>query len=158
MKNSIIVLALLFSIHSIEAQTNELNQVELIKQFVGKWECDAGRKTTYYCDNKPFGNGLDCAIQVVADGEIIDSVKQLIGYNSKSDRYEYIQIEKMSSLNEFNSLKFLTEHTGVILPLETSDSNVKMKFNFEIPDRVKFIANLEHDIVVEMVYNRIKNQ
>ena len=74
----IMILILIFP-KETEAQTlqTKLNQVELMKRFIGNWEWNLNQNTTYQLESRSFGNGITCNIQVLVGGEIIDSVKQL---------------------------------------------------------------------------------
>jgi len=46
----------------LQAQTtdNKLNQVDLMKKFVGRWTCDLGKDTVLIGENIAFGIGLVC--------------------------------------------------------------------------------------------------
>ena len=52
---------LVIGLSEIRAQTTQpkLNQVELLKQFLGSWKWDAGKDTTGYYDAKSYGTGLE---------------------------------------------------------------------------------------------------
>ena len=38
--------------------SKELNQVELMKQFLGNWKCEIAKDTTDYTDSKSYGTGM----------------------------------------------------------------------------------------------------
>ena len=71
------------------AQTtdNKINQVELMKKFVGRWKCELGKDTVIIGDNIAYGTGLVCNSQIIANGKILNSVKQLYGYDKKIDKF-----------------------------------------------------------------------
>jgi len=89
MKDKIIIILLLISIKETFAQTNQaqLNQVELMKLFIGNWECELGKNTIYRSDNKPFGTGMARNIQIINNADIIDPAKQLFGYYKQDRRF-----------------------------------------------------------------------
>lgn len=155
-----ILIAMFFSISIKEtsAQTTQtkLNQVELMKQFIGTWECELGKRTIYRSDNKQFGNGMACIIQVISNGEIVDSVEQLFGYDANTDKFVLAELIKSSSIVEISSVWFTSEHTGEIIT--TDPDHTKRKFNFEFitPDLIKETATLDNNIVVEMEFYRVK--
>jgi hypothetical protein len=66
MKKSFLILViagfLIIGFAEIQAQTTQtkLNQVELLKQFIGSWKFDWGKDTTGLFEIKPFGTGLEC--------------------------------------------------------------------------------------------------
>jgi len=155
-----ILIAIFFSISIKEtyAQTTQtqLNQVELMKQFIGTWECELGKNTIYNSENKPFGNGMACTIQVITNGEIVESVKQLFGYDNKTDKYIVAELIKSTSVIEIGTAWFVSEHTGEIVTSDSDSETIKFNFEFKTPDLIKETATLDNDIVVEMEFNRIK--
>lgn len=158
MKNIIIVILFLVSITGTEAQTiqTQLNQVELMKQFIGAWECELGKNTIYRSDNKPFGNGMACIIQVMSNGEIIDSVEQLFGYDAKTDKLVLAELIQSSSIVEVSTCWFTTEHTGEIIANDPTDNlSIKINFEFATPDMITETATLDNNIIVEMIFNKI---
>ncbi len=158
MKNIIIVILLLVSITATEAQTTQtqLNQVELIKQFIGKWECELGKNTIYRSDNTPFGNGMACIIQVMSNGEVVDSVEQLFGYDATTDKFVLAELIQSSSIVEIRSCWFTTEHTGEIISNDPTDSSsIKINFVFTAPDMITETATLDNNIIVELIFKKI---
>jgi hypothetical protein len=157
---SAIVIGLLFLIGSKEiyAQTtqSQLNQVELMKQFLGNWECKFGKTTIYRSVNKPFGTGLTITIQIISNGEIIDSVKQLFGYDNKTDKYIVAELIKSSSVIEIGTAWFVSEHAGSIFITDSDGDELKFNFEFITPDIMKETAMLYYNIVEEMEFNRIE--
>jgi hypothetical protein len=60
----------------IQAQTSEtkLDQVELMKQFIGKWKGEFGDNSIFMSENKQFANGIISNSYNTANGKIIESV------------------------------------------------------------------------------------
>jgi len=56
-KTILIVGFVLTNAFGIQAQTtdNKLNQVDLMKKFVGRWKCELGKDTVIISDNIAFG-------------------------------------------------------------------------------------------------------
>jgi hypothetical protein len=146
------------SIKETYSQTTQtqLNQVELMKQFFGTWECELGKNTIYRNENKPFGTGMVFTIQIFTDGEIVDSVKQLFGYDNKTDKYIVAELIKSNSVIEIGTAWFISEHTGKIFIIDSDGDELKFNFEFITPDLIKETATLDNDIVVEMEFNRVK--
>lgn len=65
----------------------ELNQIELYKQFIGKWKIEIGKDTICFWDVKPYGTGLDCYFQFVSKGKMFMEGKQLLGYDTALDKF-----------------------------------------------------------------------
>jgi len=58
-----------------------------MKQFIGSWKCELGKDTILVGDNIPFGTGLVCNSQILVKGKMINSVRQLFGYDKKIDKF-----------------------------------------------------------------------
>jgi len=81
-----IAVFLLVLLNGLQAQTTQtkLNQIELMKQFIGSWKIDLGKDTTGFWECKPFGTGLEGYLKNVTKGKILMEVKQLVGYDKKN--------------------------------------------------------------------------
>ena len=88
-KTIVIAGFVLIGTFELKAQTtdNKLNQVDLMKKFVGSWKCELGRDTVFIGENIAFGTGLVCSTQIITNGKILNSVKQLYGYDKKIDKF-----------------------------------------------------------------------
>jgi|GEM_PF-5533896 len=86
---TILVGLALISTFGLQAQAtgNKLDQVDLMKKFVGRWQCELGKDTIMISDNIVFGTGLICSSQIIANDKILESAKQLYGYDKKTDKF-----------------------------------------------------------------------
>jgi len=84
----VIAVLLLFSSNLIQAQTTltKLNQVELMKQWIGIWKAEIGKDTTFIIDCKSFNKGLEFYIKKETKGKIIVDWKTLVGYDKNNDK------------------------------------------------------------------------
>lgn len=64
-----------------------LNQVELMKQFLGSWKCEVAKDTICYWDIKAFGTGVEGYFKYVTKGEIVTEGKELWGYDKTTDTF-----------------------------------------------------------------------
>ncbi len=64
-----------------------LNQVELMKQFLGSWKCEVAKDTICYWDIKAFGTGVEGYFKYVTKGEIVTEGKELWGYDKATDKF-----------------------------------------------------------------------
>ena len=80
---------LVIGLSEIQAQTTQpkLNQVELMKQFIGNWEGLQGKDTIIYWNVKAIGTGLDSYDKFVINGKIIFEQRQIWGYDSIRNKY-----------------------------------------------------------------------
>jgi hypothetical protein len=84
-----IIIGLIISSKVLQAQTTEtkLNQIELIKQFLGSWKCDVDKDTIAFWNTKSYGTGLECEYNYVKNGKIVSEGKQLWGYDKTIDKF-----------------------------------------------------------------------
>jgi hypothetical protein len=64
-----------------------LNQVELIRQFLGSWKCDVAKDTTCFWITKSYGTGLENEYKYFSNGKIVNEGRQLWGYNKTIDKF-----------------------------------------------------------------------
>ncbi|MCX6254261.1 MAG: hypothetical protein NTV31_07260 [Bacteroidia bacterium] len=153
---------LLLCINGIQAQTTQikLNQVELIKQFIGTWKGEVGRDTIVIGKNKQFGTGLDCDIQVVTNAIILDSAKLLYGYDRRNDNFIIAELIKSSPVIELCVAWFTSEKTGEMVLFQdiTNPENAKLKWKFEFktPDTIEQTALLNNKVVKVVTTTRVK--
>jgi hypothetical protein len=67
--------------------SKELNQVELMKQFLGTWKWDVSKDTTSIFDFKSYGTGIEGYFKYITKGKIVMEGKQLWGYDKRVDKY-----------------------------------------------------------------------
>jgi hypothetical protein len=83
------VVFLLLCTNAALAQTTQtkLDQVKLMKQFLGTWKCEYAKDTTRFWDVKSFGTGFECYLKVVTKGKVVMEAKRLWGYDKRIDKY-----------------------------------------------------------------------
>jgi hypothetical protein len=158
-KTTLITVFLLISISGIQAQTkhSRLNQVELMKQFIGTWTCELGKDTILISENKPFGTGIVCNSQIVTKGENIDSVKQLCGYDKKNDRFIMAELIKSSPVIEICNVWFTSKNSGEIVIINPDNASLKFRFEFKTPDMIVQTAIRNEKVVKEITLTRVKS-
>ena len=72
--------------------SNQLNQVELMKQFIGTWKGEIGNNATFMMEGKPYCNGLEFYWKTEANGKILSEGKSLFGYDKINERLLDFQI------------------------------------------------------------------
>jgi len=85
---AMIAVFLLFCSYGIQAQTTQtkLNQMELMKQWVGTWNCNIGIDTIFICECKPFNKGFELYLKNEVNGKVVIDWKTLVGYDKKNDK------------------------------------------------------------------------
>jgi hypothetical protein len=166
-KSFIVTLFVLFVVvctNGLKAQTGpaDLNQVELMKQFVGTWENKSIKDTVYTAEFKPYGSaGLEFNLKSITKGKQWMEMKQLWGYDKKSDKIIATGFVKDSPNFMLQTLWFTAKNRCEQIPLEFASNpekaNFKVVFDIKSPDvvlREEFVNN--KSIGVE-TYTRVKN-
>lgn len=158
-KTLLIALFISLSMNGIQAQSTakKLDQVELIKQFIGSWKGEFGKDMLFLSENKAFGHGIISSSQILMNGEIIDSVSQLYGYDSKTDKFILAELKTSSATIEICSIYFTSEKTGEIIISNPSDAPYRFIFEFISPDRIVQTAIQNDKEISKIVLNRIDN-
>ena len=149
---------ILFSIVGIQAQTteNKLNQVELMKQFVGTWQCELGKDTFLLSENVPFGSGMISSSMIVTKVDTLDSIIQLYGYDKKNDRFIVAEQIKSSPVIEICEAWFTSKNTGEIVVTNPENAPFKFIFEFKAPNMIVQTAIRDDIVVKKITGTRIK--
>jgi len=83
-----IVVFLICCVNGTQAQTTDpnLNQIELMKQFLGIWKAELGKDTIFIMEGKTFGKGLDFYWKTYTKGNILSEGKSIMGYDKMNHR------------------------------------------------------------------------
>lgn len=154
----LIVLLTFSNINKIlaQSQNSKLDQIELIKQFSGTWKGEFGNNTIFICENKQFGNGILSKSEITTDGRIADSVVQVYGYDSKTDKFIIAELKVSSPEIELCSIWFSSENAGQIVITNPENAPLKFEFEFKSPDLIEQIAIQDNKIVNKIVLKRIE--
>lgn len=82
-KTLLIVILILINMNKLHAQTTEtkLDQVELMKQFIGSWKGEFSDNSVFVSENKQFASGIISYSHITTNGKTIESLAQLYGYD-----------------------------------------------------------------------------
>lgn len=156
----LIVLFILINMNKIRAQTSEikLDQVELMKQFIGTWKGEFGDNSVFVCENKQFANGIISNSHITTNGRIIESVAQLYGYDNKTDKFIIAELKESSSVIEICSIWFTSINTGEILITNPDNASFRFKFEFKTADMIEQTAIQDNKVVNKITLKRIENK
>jgi hypothetical protein len=156
-----IIVFLLICSNRIQAQTTEtkLNQVELMKQFIGSWKVDLAKDTVLFWDAKPFGTGLECYYKTVSKDKILMEAKQLFGYEKKTDKYVAANLVKGMDI-EIWALWFTSNNKYVITyysDISNPDkASFKMDGEFKSPNVYTETYIMNGKPIMTYTYTRVK--
>lgn len=154
---------ILLSINGIYAQTNQtdLNQMELLKQFIGTWENKAIKDTLYTAEFKPYGSGgLEFNLKGVAQGKLWLEIRQLWGYDKKSDKVVIAGFMKDSPSFMLQAAWFTAKNRFEQVPYEFASNPDKagfvVVFDLKSPDLVIRTEVVNGKSLVAETYTRVK--
>jgi hypothetical protein len=83
-----IAVFLVFCLNGLQAQTpqTKLNQVELMKQWLGTWQTTVNKDTVETWEAKPYGKALIITVSYTTKGNKYDSYVCNIGYDDRDDK------------------------------------------------------------------------
>jgi hypothetical protein len=145
----------------IQAQSTEtkLNQMELMKQFIGSWRCDNPDGSYMIFENKPFGAAMTGNTKFVSKDTTFDQNKYLWGYDKKNDKIIIAEIFNDTPVMEIDVFWFTSKNIveGVLQKDISNPGNASTKFKFEFKSQDSFILTVSRDsnIVAELSFNRI---
>ncbi len=84
-----IAIYLFIGINRIQAQTtvSQLDQVTLIKQFIGIWQNEFAPDTSIIWEFKSYGKGLETTYKITTKGKTLREAKQLVGFDSIFEKF-----------------------------------------------------------------------
>jgi hypothetical protein len=137
-----VLLILLFT-NVIYGQTmqSDLNQADLMKQFIGTWKNDINKDTVFTAEFKPFGNnGLEFSLRGVSQGKVWLDMKQLWGYDKKSNKVLIAGFMKDSPGFMLQASSFTAKNRYEQVPYESASdpdkAAFKVIFDLKAPDLV----------------------
>jgi hypothetical protein len=158
---AMIVAFLLISSNTSQAQTTQpkLNQVELVKKFLGNWKVDLAKDTVIYVNIEPFGTGFTCYFKTVVKNTTISEMKELYGYDNKLDKYVAASLEKGKDI-EIWALWFKsnTKYEGVLFTdvSNPDKASIKIEGEFKSPNFLSQTTFINGKAVVTEDFKRIK--
>jgi hypothetical protein len=157
-----IVALLLLCTNSSQAQTTQtkLNQVELMKQFLGTWKGETAKDTTMITEYLPFGNAMEGNDKVITKGKTINSMKELWGYDKKSDKIIGIELSQSSLEITSYAMWFTSKNImeAVLLQDISNPDKAILKYKIELKSPDMFVEAVIQNgkVISTMTFNREK--
>lgn len=151
---------LVIGLSEIQAQTTQpkLDQLELMKQFLGTWKYELAKDTTIISEFTPFGTAIEDNYQIVTKGKILDSGNELLGYDKNSDRIITARLSKSSPNIEITSWCWTSKNIfeGVMFQDIGNPPNATfiMKIEFKSPDLFVMTTIQNNNVVSAYTYTR----
>jgi hypothetical protein len=151
---TVAVLLLLISI-GIKAQTAQakLNQVELMRQFIGTWKSDFGDGSAMILEYTPYGNAIVGNAKIESKETVLDNKKYFLGYDEKNDKIIVAVLHYHTPIIEITANWFISKDIMKSVPYQDisnpENSPITWKFEFKSPD-VFVITSLQNNISEEV--------
>jgi hypothetical protein len=147
--------------HSQTTQSG-LNQVELMKQFIGTWKNETNKDTVYTAEFKPYGKGgMEFKLKSVTQGKVWLEIRQLWGYDKKIDKIVVAGLAKDSPDIMLQATWFTAKNKCEQVPLEFASNpdqaGFKVFFEIKSPDLVTRNEIVNNKSVGIETYTRVKN-
>lgn len=156
---SSIAVFLIFCMSVVQAQTiqTKLNQVELMKQFIGTWKCEVGKDTTYFWEAKSYGTGLECYSRYVTMGRVFKEGKDLYGYDKNIDKFIDAELIKGKDIEITVTWFTSDKNTEEILYSNINNPALKkMVGEFKSPDIFVETFTVDNKPIKTWTYTRVK--
>ncbi len=139
----------------------ELNQVELMKQFVGSWKVKRSKDTTFFWDAKSYGAGLEGYYKTVSNGKTVTEGKFLQGYDKSADKSIFVELPAGKDYNiDINATWFISDTKYKYVPLSDisnfEKASYKIEGEFKSPDMFVETTIKNNKTTLIETYTRIK--
>lgn len=157
-----IVSLLLLCSDRIGAQTTKtkLNQVELMKQFLGTWQTKIAGDTTQIDEYTAFGNAVVGSIRNITKGKILQSVKELWGYDEKNDKIVFAEVSDSSPNINLYAFWFTSQNSCEGVPYQDISNPEKavLKYKMEIKSSEEWVMKIlqNNKEVAGLTFTRVK--
>ena len=160
---TLIVIILLLCTKLLQAQTTQtkLNQMELMKQFLGIWKGELAKDTVLMMNFTSYGKAIEHNYKIVTKGKILYSGKEIYGYNQKYDKIVLAAITDNSSRISLDACWFSSKDTGNLVGYQyianPEKSTFKMQWILVPPDSARRIVYQNNKIISVSTYFREKH-
>jgi len=145
-----------------QATQTKLNQIELVKQFLGTWKNETKKDTTTIVEITCFRNGaLELNYKNFTKEKVLSERKTLWGYDKESDKFILGSIWDNSWNMNLNVLYFTTQSMCDYLPFKyisnPEQAPSKTVYVFKSPDLFTATSyNKNTPVGPVITYNRVK--
>jgi hypothetical protein len=154
---------LLFCSNRMQAQTTsiKLDQMELMKQYLGIWKGEMAKDTVMILNFTSFGKTIEDNYKVVTKEKILFTGKEIYGYDKKYDKLVIAAINDNSTRLSLSVGWFSSKDTGNIVGgyqylSNPEKSSFKSQWILIQPDKMKRIIIQNKMVVSESILVREK--
>jgi hypothetical protein len=139
------IVAALLSIFTtyLQAQTTQtkLDNLELMKKWIGNWKAEIAKDTTFIIECKTFYNGYEFYLKTETKGKKLFEQKTLLGYDKKTDKLIESAINNISPEIIIMVLWYtsLNKCEEILIEDIASPDKAKYKWTYEFKSPEMFI-------------------
>ena len=141
-----------------QSSENELNQVELMKQFIGKWEAEAGKDSTWLWEITPSNKGYVHAFHLKVNGKTVATQPGIIGFADEYRTTNLLILYEDGFISR-DIGRFVSDHTYVaerFYPQDEKTASGTWDCIFLTPDQFTATWKVNGVKRAELVYKRMK--
>ena len=159
---SLVAITLLLWTNGIYAQTTQpkLNQMELMKNFLGIWKGELKKDTVMIMNFTSYGKAIEDNYKIVTKDKILYSGKEIYGYNQKYDKIICAAISDNSPKITLMACWYSSKDTGNLVAYQylsnPETSTFKIQWIIIPPDSSKRIVLQNNKVVSVSTYFREK--
>jgi hypothetical protein len=160
---TMIVVFLFICLNGLQAQTTQtpLNQMELIRQFIGNWECEIVKDATFiHLVVSPFGTAIECNYAVITNGDTVRQEKWIWGYDKNNDKIIEAVISKTNTDITLNAMSFKSKNALEKVTYKNisdfTQSPWIVKYEFTTPDLIRMNYTNKNTAPITWIYTRFK--
>ncbi len=117
-----------------QTSTSQLDQVALVRQFIGTWKNEFNSDTFVIYKIQPFGRGLKATFRVATNEETILEVKQLVGFDPNYETFINITLNETGQIIQFTG-KFIADNKVTLEVKDPEDpENILSRTEYEFKD------------------------
>jgi len=160
---SLIALCCSMNLHAQSSET-DLDQAELMKQFVGKWITEIGEDSTVIWEIIPFAKGYETNLNWQAKGETYSSRTGIMGFTGEYRKVNWYILYSNGMIGRYLG-EFVSDNKLIFKRFNFDHTNVftSYEIDFITPDKYKVIAKSkgiketwDDAEVTEYIYTRAK--
>lgn len=158
----IVVIMLLLCTNEIQAQITQpkLNQMELMKEFLGIWKGEIAKDTVMIMNFTSYGKAIENNYKITVKDKILYSGKEIYGYNQKYDKIILAAIRDNSPQISLMACWYSSKDTGNLVGYQYLSNPEKATFKIQWilipPDSSKRIVIQNKNVVSVSTYFREK--
>ena len=161
LRSLVAIILLLYTI-GLQAQTTQpkLNQMELMKDFVGIWKGEIAKDTVMIMNFTSYGKAIENNYKITVKDKILYSGKEIYGYNQKYDKIVVAVIHDNSPQIRLYAAWFSSKDTGNLVSYQylsnPETSPFKIQWIIIPPDSSKRIVIQNNKVVSVSTHFREK--